>query len=120
MRVDKWLWQARFFKTRGLSAKMISSGKLRLNGAQISKPSTTVQIGDMLTFATGHWVRLIEVAAIGTRRGPASEAQTLYVDHSEPMPKREKPLPNPKFEGKGRPTGKDRRSLSSFSKPGLE
>ena len=120
MRIDKWLWQARFFKTRGLCAKLVSAGKLRLNGTIISKPSTSIQEGDMLTFPTGRWVRVIEVVDFGTRRGPASEAQALYYDHSEPAPRREKPLQNPKFEGKGRPSGKDRRVLSSFSRSGLE
>jgi len=79
-----------------------------------------VQIGDTLTFATGDWIRLIEVAAIGTRRGPASEAQTLYIDNSDPRPVREKSPENPKFEGKGRPTGKWRRGLHSFSKRSLD
>ena len=120
MRVDKWLWQARFFKTRSLSAKVVSAGKVRVNGDLISKPSYTLKQGDMLTFPQGVWVRLIEVVEFGQRRGPASEAATLYSDHSQPRPKREKPLQNPKFEGKGRPTGRTRRQLSSFTKGTLD
>lgn len=91
-----------------------------MNGTRISKPSHQVQIGDILTFATGDWIRLIEVSAIGTRRGPAPEAQTLYQDRSDPRPVREKVPQNPKFEGKGRPTGKWRRGLHSFSKRSLD
>ena len=120
MRIDKWLWQARFFKTRSLSTKIISAGKVRVNGQIVSKPSTTLKIGDTLTFAQSTWVRVIEVVEFGTRRGPASEAQKLYTDHSGPKPVRKKPPQNPKFEGKGRPTGRDRRQLSSFARSGLE
>ncbi|MEM7241736.1 MAG: RNA-binding S4 domain-containing protein [Pseudomonadota bacterium] len=120
MRVDKWLWQARFFKTRSLSAKTVTTGKLRLNGVIVSKPAHAVKPGDMLTFPQGDWIRLIEVSGLGTRRGPAAEAALLYTDHSQPKPKRNKPLQNPKFEGKGRPTGRARRQLSSLTKAPLE
>ena len=91
------------------------NGKIRVNGTRITKPSHDVQIGDTLTFATEDWIRLIEIVAIGKRRGPAPEAQALYTDRSDPPPIREKVPYNPKFEGKGRPTGKWRRGLHSFS-----
>ena len=120
MRIDKWLWHARFFKTRSLSAKTVSAGKIRINGQVVTKPATALRIGDMMTFAQGDWVRVIELLDYGTRRGPAPEAQALYTDHSGPKPQRENPLKNPKFEGKGRPTGRDRRRLSSFARSGLE
>ncbi|MEO0765450.1 MAG: RNA-binding S4 domain-containing protein [Pseudomonadota bacterium] len=110
LRLDKWLWFARFFKTRSLSAARVAAGDVRVNGERVTKRATTVQAGDVLTFAIGQNVRIIEVVAIGTRRGPAPEAQTLYNDMSpEPAP-RETPVPeNPKFEGKGRPTKRARR-----------
>jgi ribosome-associated heat shock protein Hsp15 len=93
----------------------VRNGKIRINGTRITKPSHDIHIGDVLTFATGDWIRLIEVVAIGKRRGPAPEAQALYTDQSDPAPIREKVPYNPKFEGKGRPTGKWRRGLHSFS-----
>jgi ribosome-associated heat shock protein Hsp15 len=87
LRIDKWLWQARFFKTRSLAAKLVQSGKLRLNGDLISKPSRMVSEGDVLTFPKALDTRVIEVRALGTRRGPAPEAQGLYRDLAPPEPK---------------------------------
>lgn len=107
LRIDKWLWQARFFKTRSLSAAQVSGGHVRVNGEKISKPAYGVAPGDVLTFVQARDVRVVEVIALGERRGPATEAQTLYSDMT---PKRETPvLPNPGFDGKGRPSGRDRR-----------
>jgi ribosome-associated heat shock protein Hsp15 len=110
LRLDKWLWFARFFKTRSLSAARVAAGDVRVNAERVTKRATTIQPGDVLTFAIGRDVRIIEVVGIGTRRGPAPEAQTLYNDMSpEPTP-RETPVPeNPRFEGKGRPTKRVRR-----------
>ena len=65
-------------------------GKVRLNGSKITKPSSKVEIGDNLVFSTSDWVRIIEVVKMGVRRGPASEAQELYLDHSGPRPVKEK------------------------------
>ena len=109
LRLDKWLWHARFFKTRSLAAGKVAEGAIRVNAERVEKRSTTIGPGDMLTFAQGRAVRVIEVIAIGTRRGPAAEAQTLYADHSPPPPPREVVPENPSFEGKGRPTKRDRR-----------
>lgn len=120
LRADKWLWYARFFKTRGLCAKLISEGKLRINQARVSKPSVTIKIGDVLTFAQEKDIRVIEVKALGERRGPAPEAQTLYSDLSPVVPKPKSVPQNPSYQGKGRPTGKDRRTLSAFSTKHLE
>ncbi|MEP1200821.1 RNA-binding S4 domain-containing protein [Tateyamaria sp.] len=110
LRLDKWLWFARFFKTRSLSAARVAARDVRVNAERVTKRATTIQPGDVLTFAIGRDVRIIEVVVIGTRRGPAPEAQTLYNDMSpEPAP-RETPVPeNPRFEGKGRPTKRVRR-----------
>ena len=78
IRIDKWLWQARFFKTRSLSAALVSAGKLRLNGAKMSKPGHAVGPGDVLTFPQGRAIRVVRVAAIGVRRGPAPEATNSF------------------------------------------
>lgn len=108
-RLDKWLWHARFFKTRSLAATKVSEGKVRVNQAVVTKRATTVSPGDVLTFAQGDWVRVIQIEAIGTRRGPAPEAQELYTDLSPERPKRDVVLENPGYDGKGRPTKKVRR-----------
>ena len=108
-RLDKWLWHARFFKTRSLAASKVSEGKIRVNQTPVSKPASAVCEGDVLTFAQGDWVRVVKVLAIGTRRGPAPEAQALYEDLSPERPKREPAAQNPGYEGKGRPTKKERR-----------
>ena len=79
-RLDKWLWQARFFKTRALASRMISRGRIRMNARRVRKPAAQVRIGDGLTFAQGDEIRAIRVLGFGTRRGPASEAQLLYED----------------------------------------
>ena len=110
-RVDKWLWHARFFKTRSLAAKIVSAGHVRVNSNKITKPATLVGKGDVLTFAQSHRIRVAKIIALATRRGPASEAQTLYEDLSPPQVLGSA---NPKFEGKGRPSKKDRRAFDRF------
>ena len=112
LRVDKWLWHARFFKTRSLAADRVAAGAVRINGTLTTKRAATVTAGDVLTFAQNDDARVIQIDAIGTRRGPAPEAQALYTDLSPPerKPKDETPK-NPAFEGKGRPTKRDRRQL---------
>lgn len=80
LRIDKWLWQARFLNSRSLAAEMVSEGAFRLNGQRIDKPGRGVGPGDVLTFALGAEVRVIRVLACGTRRGPVHEAATLYED----------------------------------------
>ena len=80
LRADKWLWQARFFKTRALAAALIEGGHLRLNGAKMHKPGHGLRPGDVLTFPQGGQIRVIRLCALGQRRGPASEAALLYED----------------------------------------
>ncbi|MEN3950136.1 RNA-binding S4 domain-containing protein [Iodidimonas sp. SYSU 1G8] len=80
LRVDKWLWYARFYKSRSLAAKHIQAGDIRVNRQRISKASAILRIGDVLTFAQGDLIRVIEVVALGERRGPAPEARALYHD----------------------------------------
>ena len=118
LRVDKWLWYARFFKTRSLASSEVSAGHVRLNGEKLHKPASTVAPGDVLTFPKARHIRVIRVEALAERRGPAPEAQALYTDLDPPKP-REPEAKNPAFEGKGRPTGKDRRKLDqSLRTPG--
>jgi len=82
LRVDRWLWHARVFKTRSLAAKFAASGHLRVNGNRVRKASHAVGAGDVLTFALHGRVRVLEVVDLGERRGPASEAALLYRDRS--------------------------------------
>jgi ribosome-associated heat shock protein Hsp15 len=78
LRLDRWLWQARFFKTRALAAELAERRKIRVNRLVIAKSHHRVRPGDVLTFPQGRTIRVVRVLALGTRRGPASEAQTLY------------------------------------------
>ncbi|WP_172296588.1 RNA-binding S4 domain-containing protein [Pseudoruegeria sp. HB172150] len=117
IRIDKWLWYARFFKTRGLAAKTVSAGHVRVNTGRVSKPAHTVGAGDTLTFPQAHRIRVVRILATGTRRGPAPEAQALYEDLT---PAQEKAPPAPKFDGGGRPTKKDRRTADSIRHRDLE
>ena len=124
VRLDKWLWYARFFKTRGLATRLISSGKLRIDGEVTSKPHRTAQTGQVLTFAQGPHIRVIRIDAIGSRRGPAAEAELLYTDLDPPhkADKEDKQAVRQKdFErrqtGSGRPTKKDRRQTTRLKDP---
>jgi ribosome-associated heat shock protein Hsp15 len=80
IRLDKWLFFARFFKTRSLSSKQIEAGHVRVNAAKVLKPATSISVGQVLTVVQSRSVRVVEVLALGHRRGPASEAQLLYRD----------------------------------------
>ena len=120
IRLDKWLWQARFFKTRSLSAKVITGGHVRVNSTRVAKPAFGVTAGDVLTFPQARAVRVVRIVGLGDRRGPASEAQGLYEDLAPPEPPSETatdrptaPASAPKYEGKGRPTKRDRRKLDA-------
>jgi len=111
-RLDKWLFQARFFKTRSLAAKLVGGGHVRVNGNRAGKPAHAVGPGDVLTFVQARQVRVVRIEALAERRGPAPEAQALYADLSpEPEPKPDHVPNNPAFEGKGRPDKRDRRAL---------
>jgi len=84
-RLDKFLWHARFAKTRSLAAKLCAAG-IRVDGVLVAKPGALVRPGQVLTFALGRHVRVIELLAVGDRRGPAEEARTLYRDLAPPTP----------------------------------
>lgn len=110
IRLDKWLWQARFFKSRSIAAGVVTGGKVRVDGQPVSKPSRGVGSGDVLTFSQESETRVVRVVACGVRRGPAPEAHALYEDMTPVVEKR--PY-NPGGDRKGRPTKKDRRDLMS-------
>lgn len=110
IRLDKWLWQARFFKSRSLAAAAVG-GPMRLNGQPVSKPAQPVRPGDVLTFLQAERVRVVRIAAIGTRRGPAPEAQGLYDDLEPTTP--ETAPGTPQARRGGRPTGKARRDFDA-------
>lgn len=111
LRIDKWLWQARFFKTRTLAAKVVAAGRVRVNSERVKKPSTSIKLGDGLSFMQGTTLRIVRIEALGTRRGPATEAQALYEDLT-PAPEIND---QPSHERVGiRPTKKDRRAIDAI------
>ena len=118
LRLDKWLFQARFFKSRSLAAKFVEEGKVRIDGTKVSKSHHKLRCGAVLTFPKANYVRVIKVLALGSRRGPASEARALYEDLNPPesqpaLPHKGKRADRPfkREEGAGRPTKKDRRQM---------
>ena len=78
LRIDKWLWHARFCKTRGIAQEKAAQGRIRLNGQRVEKPSAAVRVGDILTLPHLDGVISLKVLGLGVRRGPAAEARTLY------------------------------------------
>ena len=118
LRLDKWLWYARFFKTRALATRAIAGGRFRLDGEVMSKPHRAAQPGQVLTFMQQDRVRVIRIVELGSRRGPATEAVTLYEDLSPEAPKRETRTAETLFErrerGAGRPTKRDRRATQNL------
>lgn len=121
-RIDKWLWFARITKTRTLATQLVTSGKVRVDRQRVIKPSRMVQPGEVVTIVVHGRVRVLKVLDPGTRRGPASEAQSLYEDLSPPPPPRSKRavMPAPaahREKGTGRPTKRDRRRIDAWNRP---
>ena len=85
LRIDKWLWFARFAKTRADAQKLLERGQVTLNGKPATKAGATVRVGDALSIVIGTMRHTVTVAALGTRRGPAAEAQRLYERAAPPM-----------------------------------
>ena len=116
VRLDRWLWAARFFKTRGLAAQAVAGGKVQVNGAR-AKPAKLVRPGDALRVRVGPYDWILMVRAVTERRGPPRDAQLLYDESPEGRAARErlaeqhKIAPAPTYQGKGRPTKKERREL---------
>ncbi|GJE60894.1 RNA-binding S4 domain-containing protein [Methylobacterium trifolii] len=94
-RLDKWLWFARFARTRSLAARLVEGGHVRVNGARTDNPAKGVAMGDVLTVAAEHGTAVVRVADLGERRGPAAQARRLYADLSAgdgaPVPQSEPP-----------------------------
>lgn len=112
-RLDKWLWFARILKSRTLAQKLVLSGAVRVDGNRVTSPDHRVAPGMVLTLTVHERLRVLRILDPGARRGPASEAATLYEDLSPEMPKRDrKPLdlqPGRRPAGSGRPTKRERR-----------
>lgn len=120
IRIDKWLWAARFYKTRSLATEAVHGGKVELNGER-AKPAKTVGTGDEIRVRLGPYEHRVIVRALSGRRGSARDAQTLYEETPESRAEREKLAEQLRmapaaftWEDKGRPTKKDRRQLNRF------
>jgi ribosome-associated heat shock protein Hsp15 len=120
MRLDKWLWAARFFKTRSLAQQAIDSGRVKLNQERV-KPAHTLKISDFVSVRVGEFDWNVEVKALSERRGPATEARKLYQETAESRAERERRIDlrrwhaEPAAEIKGRPTKRDRRRLEDWT-----
>jgi ribosome-associated heat shock protein Hsp15 len=110
LRLDKWLWFARFVKSRTLAAKLCTDARLRINSQPVAKAHHPVRVGDVLTFPLGPYIRVIKILALGSRRGPAPEARALYEDLDPPKPAVASPGPAQREPGSGRPTKAERRA----------
>jgi ribosome-associated heat shock protein Hsp15 len=119
MRLDKWLWAARFFKTRTLATDAITGGKVQLNGARV-KASREVKTVDRLEISNGESRWEVTVAGLSDKRGPAPEARLLYEESAESISARESQRENrklvidPAADLHGRPTKRDRRQIRRF------
>ena len=116
VRIDKWLWAARFFKTRSLATEAVDGGKVRLNGERV-KPARAVKPGDTLDIDNGSTEWEVVVRNLADKRGSATVAQTLYAETEQSVARRQakaeqrKYFREPSEEIKGRPTKRDRRQL---------
>ncbi len=112
LRLDKWLWHARIFRSRSLATKFCLEGRIRIGGRVVEKAHQPVKPGDVLTFAHGRDVRVLKIVALGTRRGPATEARILYEDlGAAPVPASKSTTGPARERGSGRPTKAERRAL---------
>jgi ribosome-associated heat shock protein Hsp15 len=119
VRLDRWLWAARFFKTRALAAAAVDGGKIELNGER-TKRAKPVTVGDRLRIRRGPFEYLLRVRALAERRGSPAAAAALYEEEAEGKRVRERLAeqlrlaPSLRYEGKGRPTKKHRRDIERF------
>jgi ribosome-associated heat shock protein Hsp15 len=122
MRLDKWLWAARFFKTRGLAQKAIEAGRVKLAGNRV-KPSHLLRVGDTVSVRVGEVEWHVVVSGLSEKRGPADQARKLYQETPESRAERERRIDlrrwgaEPSADLKGRPTKRDRRRLEDLTSP---
>jgi ribosome-associated heat shock protein Hsp15 len=120
IRIDKWLWAARFFKTRSLASAAVSGGHVHVDGSRV-KPSRTVRIGNLLKIRRGNEEYEVEVLALSSRRGPAKEAILLYAETEASKSRREaareqrKLVGGPMARPDGRPDKRDRKKIRKFT-----
>lgn len=120
VRIDKWLWAARFYKTRSLATDAVDGGKIQINGESV-KPAKAVRIGDEVRIRTGPYEYVVVVQGLAERRGSPAVAQALYEERADSVAARERLREQLRlapaaftYEEKGRPTKKDRRELQRF------
>lgn len=120
VRLDKWLWAARFFKTRSLAAEAVTGGKVTMHGDRV-KPARPLQAGDELSIRLGPYEHVVRVRELSARRGPAPVAATLYEETPESIVARQKLSEQLRmapaalvYEEKGRPTKRDRREIDKW------
>ena len=119
-RIDKWLWAARFFKTRSLAAQALDGGKVRLNRQRV-KPAKEIHLGDVLEIQIGNEAWEVTVQGLSARRGPAEEARTLYQESAESQAQRQVQREQRSLQSEpaaqihGRPTKRDRRRLGRLT-----
>jgi len=119
VRIDKWLWAARFFKTRSVAQQAVEGGKVRVNGERV-KPAKDLRVGDELAIQIGNAEWLIRVEQLSDKRGPATVARTLYAEDEASRIRREEHAALRKFaadpaqEIHGRPTKRERRQLDRW------
>ncbi len=124
-RLDKWLWAARFFKTRGLAKEAVEAGRVRMAGERV-KPSRALRVGDELSIQAGEVTWVVRVAGLSDRRGPACEARLLYEESQESQDRRQRQREewvsrqDPGATIKGRPTKRDRRLIHRFREGGAQ
>lgn len=117
MRVDKWLWAARFFKTRSQASDAVDGGHVEINGER-AKPAKQIKVGDELRIRLNQYTHVVHVRELLERRGPASVAQTMYEETEASRAERmriaeqRRLAPTPAYEEGGRPTKRDRRDMS--------
>ena len=122
VRLDKWLWAARFYKTRAFAAEAIGGGKVTMRGDRV-KPARPLQVGDEVSIRLGPYEHVVRVRALSARRGPASVAATLYEETPESLAARQKLAEQLRmapsalvYDEKGRPTKRDRREIERWRK----
>ena len=122
VRLDKWLWAARFFKTRSLAAEAVAGGKVTMRGDRV-KPARPLQVGDEIAIRLGPYEHVVRVRELSGRRGPAPVAATLYDETPESLAARTKLAEQLRmapaalvYEEKGRPTKRDRREIDKWKR----